>query len=43
VDPDAGQQHGQIKVPEACGLLHDVFTSELVAALLQNLNQRLRR
>src|SRR5690242_443074 len=36
---DAGQQHGGGKV-EMRRLLHDVFSRQIVAALLQDLNQR---
>src|ERR1019366_3977446 len=42
VDLDAGQQDFGAEILEACGLLHDVFAGEVVAALLQHLNQGLR-
>src|SRR5487761_2310857 len=42
VDLDAGQQDFGSEILEVCGLLHDIFAGEVVAALLQHLNQRLR-
>src|ERR1700736_2488804 len=42
VDADAGQQHLGAEVLEVSGLLHDVFTGQVVAALFQYLNHGLR-
>src|SRR5260370_7274940 len=41
VDRNAGQQDFGAEILEACRLLHDVLAGEIVAALLQHLNQRL--
>src|ERR1035441_6479079 len=41
IDLDAGQQDLGPEILEICRLLHDVFAGEVVAALLQHLNQGL--
>src|SRR5882672_4707778 len=38
---DAGQQTAEFKVLDARGLLHDVFTGEVVAAVLQHVDDAL--
>src|SRR5262245_149671 len=43
VELDARQQHGQLQVLDAGGLAHDVLAREIVAALLEDLDQRLSR
>ena len=41
VDPDAGQQHLEVHVLQTFRLLHDVRRCEVVAALLQHMDQEL--
>src|ERR1700730_5241640 len=42
VDHHARQQHFGAEILEVCRLFHDVFASQIVAALLQHLNHGLR-
>src|SRR5262249_37557129 len=42
VDPDARQQHAQLEIFQIGRLPHDVLAREVVAALLEHLDQRLR-
>src|SRR4051794_27862092 len=42
VDRDAGQESFQLQILDVGGLPHDVRTSKIVAALLENMNHGLR-
>src|SRR5262245_7471839 len=42
IDLDAGQQHAEFETLQVRGLLHHVNAREIVAALLEHLNERLR-
>jgi hypothetical protein len=42
VDADTGQQQREFQIVQIGGFVHDVFTRQIVAALLEDLHQRLR-
>src|SRR5207344_1337950 len=42
VEFDARQHQRQLSIFDVCGLLHNVFTREIITALFEHLNQQLR-